>query len=61
MPRYFDIPGLIAFNGKLMRSARWGQDYGLKIKKVVMVATAATAAQMVPEILQTGERSVVFQ
>ena len=44
-----------------MHSARWDWDYQILGKKVGIVGTGATAAQIIPEIAQSTSQLVVFQ
>lgn len=61
IPKYPDIQGLNDFSGKLMHSARWDWDYDLRGKKIGIIGTGATAAQIIPEISQSCKSLVVFQ
>jgi len=61
MPRYPDIQGLSCFQGKVMHSARWDWDYELRGKRIGIIGTGATAAQIVPEVAKSCEQLVVFQ
>ena len=61
VPKYPEIPGLNTFRGKVMHSARWDWDYQIVGKKVGIVGTGATAAQIIPEIAQSTSQLVVFQ
>ena len=60
-PKYPNIQGLEKFQGKTMHSARWDWDYDLRGKKVGIIGTGATAAQIIPEIAQSCQQLVVFQ
>ena len=61
MPKYPDIPGLHKFEGKMMHSARWDWEYKLEGKKVAVIGTGATAAQIIPEIARSTSQLTVFQ
>jgi len=61
VPKYPDIPGLDSFAGKVMHSARWDWDYDVRAKRVGIIGTGATAAQIIPEIAQSCKSLVVCQ
>ncbi|MFJ7341490.1 flavin-containing monooxygenase [Streptomyces sp. NPDC101110] len=60
-PKVPDIPGLESFPGKVFHSARWDHDYDLRGKRVAMVGTGASAAQIVPAIQPDVSRLTLFQ
>ncbi|KAM5431502.1 hypothetical protein MferCBS31731_007815 [Microsporum ferrugineum] len=60
-PHYPSIPGIDAFNGKIMHSARWDWSYSIKGKKVGIIGNGATAAQIIPEIAPEVSHLTVFQ
>ena len=60
-PNYPNIKGLSNFKGKIVHSARWDPSYDLRGKRVGIIGTGATAAQIVPEVARECERLVVFQ
>jgi len=60
-PKYPQITGLEAFEGKTMHSARWDWDYNIQGKRVGIIGTGATAAQIIPEIAQHTSQLTVFQ
>ncbi|MER7478628.1 NAD(P)/FAD-dependent oxidoreductase [Streptomyces sp. NPDC126510] len=60
-PKVPDIPGLESFPGKVFHSARWDHDYDLRGKRVAMVGTGASAAQIVPSIQPDVSRLTLFQ
>jgi cation diffusion facilitator CzcD-associated flavoprotein CzcO len=65
------IPGLAEFQGHSFHSSRWDYKYtggdsdgglvGLKGKRVGVIGTAATAAQIVPHLAQWADHLYVFQ
>ena len=61
VPKYPDIPGLDSFTGKIMHSARWDWDYDVRAKRVGIIGTGATAAQIIPELAQPCKSLVVCQ
>ncbi|MFJ8110339.1 flavin-containing monooxygenase [Streptomyces sp. NPDC096132] len=60
-PKIPDIPGLDSFPGKVFHSARWDHDHDLTGKRVAMVGTGASAAQIVPAIQPSVSRLTLFQ
>lgn len=60
-PRWPDIPGLAAFGGKLMHTARWDRTFDASGKAVAVIGTAASAAQLVPEIAPQVRQLHIFQ
>ncbi|MEU6685612.1 NAD(P)/FAD-dependent oxidoreductase [Streptomyces sp. NPDC046832] len=60
-PKVPAIPGLESFPGKVFHSARWDHDYDLRGKRVAMVGTGASAAQIVPAIQPDVSRLTLFQ
>lgn len=60
-PHYPEIPSLDTFSGKIMHSARWDWDYNLPGKRVGIIGSGATAAQVIPEIVPQCAHLVVFQ
>ncbi|MEU6243142.1 NAD(P)/FAD-dependent oxidoreductase [Streptomyces sp. NPDC047024] len=60
-PKIPAIPGLDSFPGKVFHSARWDHGYDLRGKRVAMVGTGASAAQIIPEIQPKVGRLTLFQ
>ncbi|MFE7898879.1 flavin-containing monooxygenase [Streptomyces sp. NPDC057424] len=60
-PKIPDIPGLDSFPGKVFHSARWDHGCDLRGKRVAMVGTGASAAQIVPAIQPDVSRLTLFQ
>ncbi|MFD5948077.1 flavin-containing monooxygenase [Streptomyces collinus] len=60
-PKIPDIPGLDTFPGEVFHSARWDHDCDLRGKRVAMVGTGASAAQIVPAIQPEVSRLTLFQ
>jgi len=56
-----DIKGLKNFKGKVMHSAEWDHDYDFKDQNVVVVGSAASGVQIVPEVAKTARRVTVMQ
>ncbi|MEV7780235.1 NAD(P)/FAD-dependent oxidoreductase [Kitasatospora sp. NPDC088351] len=60
-PQIPDLPGLDTFPGKVFHSSRWDHDYDLAGRRVAMVGTGASAAQIIPSIQPKVGRLTVFQ
>jgi cation diffusion facilitator CzcD-associated flavoprotein CzcO len=56
-----DLPGLEAFEGARFHSARWDHGFDLTGKRVAVIGTGASAAQIVPAIQPSVEAMTVFQ
>ncbi|MFM8703017.1 MAG: flavin-containing monooxygenase [Planctomycetia bacterium] len=61
VPRVPDIPGLDRFEGPAFHSARWRHDVGLAGRRVAVIGTGASAIQIVPAIVDTVAKLLVFQ
>ncbi|MGY2084479.1 flavin-containing monooxygenase [Blastococcus sp. SYSU DS0539] len=60
-PTYPDIPGLDAFAGTVMHSARWDSAHDVTGEKVAVIGTGASAIQIVPAIQPQVESIAVYQ
>ena len=59
VPRYPDWPGLDEFEGVMFHTSRWEHEHELAGKRVAVVGTGSTAAQVVPALApQVGELTV---
>lgn len=56
-----DLAGLDTFTGPAFHSARWDDTVDLRGRRVAVVGSAASAVQIVPEILPEVERLHLFQ
>ena len=61
VPKMPDIEGIDDFEGKIIHSARWDNEYDLTGKRVAMIGTGATAIQLIPKIAGSVERLDVYQ
>lgn len=55
------IPGLADFEGRLMRSQEWDDDYDLAGKRVGVIGTGSTAVQLIPPLARRVAQLHVFQ
>ena len=61
-PKFPDIPGIDNFKGAKFHTAQW--DHDVKISdstRVGVIGTGSTAAQTIPELINTGAKVSVFQ
>jgi cyclohexanone monooxygenase len=56
-----DIAGLDSFAGALFHSARWSRDHDLAGETVGVIGSAASAVQLVPELVKEAGRVHLFQ
>jgi cation diffusion facilitator CzcD-associated flavoprotein CzcO len=61
VPRIPDWPGLETFAGPTFHTAHWQPDIDLTGKRVAVVGTGSTAAQVVPAVAAQAARLYVFQ
>ncbi len=60
-PKYPDIPGIDSFAGPSFHSARWDHTVDLVGKRVAVIGTGASSAQLIPEIADGVGELLVFQ
>jgi cation diffusion facilitator CzcD-associated flavoprotein CzcO len=60
-PSLPDIPGIEAFAGTIMHSARWDHSWQPDGRRVAVIGTGASAIQIVPSIQPAVEHLTVFQ
>jgi cation diffusion facilitator CzcD-associated flavoprotein CzcO len=60
-PMIPDIPGLEEFRGLHWHTARWNHQVDLRNKRVAVIGTGATAAQIVPELVGACQHLTLFQ
>jgi cation diffusion facilitator CzcD-associated flavoprotein CzcO len=56
-----NIEGLSEFRGAMFHTAEWNHDVDLDGKKVGIIGTGSTAAQVIPEVAEVADRLTVFQ
>jgi cation diffusion facilitator CzcD-associated flavoprotein CzcO len=61
VPRIPDWPGLDEFAGPMFHSSRWEHDHDLGGKRVAVIGTGSTSAQVVPAIAPYVGKLFVFQ
>jgi cyclohexanone monooxygenase len=60
-PLYPDVPGIDTSQGDSWHATRWNHDVPLEGKRVLMVGSAASAVQIVPEIAPVVKQLTVLQ
>ena len=60
-PRYPDVPGIEDFAGASFHGTRWDDNVELSGKRVVIVGSAASAVQIVPEVAKVAGSLTVLQ
>lgn len=60
-PNLPDIKGFNDFDGKIVHSARWDNDYDYAGKRVAVIGTGASAIQVVPQLGKTVGHLDVYQ
>ena len=61
-PKYPDIPGISSFAGIALHSARWDTQLDLTGKRIGVIGTGSSAAQLIPELINSPSTDVtVFQ
>ena len=60
-PRLPEIPGMALFKGESFHTAQWDQSASLKGKRVGVVGTGASAAQVITAIVDEVQTLTVFQ
>lgn len=61
VPQHSDIRGLEDFQGPKFHTARWDKNCSLEGKKVAIIGTGASAAQVLPAIAEVVDEVSVFQ
>ena len=61
IPSYPDIPGKDAFTGTSFHTANWNHDHDLTGERVAVIGTAASAIQLIPEIVDNVAHLDVYQ
>lgn len=60
-PRYPDWPGLDDFAGPKFHTSRWEPEHDLRGKRIAVVGTGSTSAQLLPAIADTAGHITLFQ
>jgi cyclohexanone monooxygenase len=60
-PRTPDFPGIAAFEGRIIHSTAWDDNYHFEGRRVGLIGTGATAVQLLPELAQKAADLTVYQ
>ncbi|MEZ5132123.1 MAG: NAD(P)/FAD-dependent oxidoreductase [Mycobacterium sp.] len=60
-PHTPDIPGIHGFEGKIIHTTAWDDDFDPAGKKIGLIGTGATAVQLIPELAKKAGDLTVFQ
>ncbi|WP_418060740.1 flavin-containing monooxygenase [Pimelobacter simplex] len=60
-PRIPELDGMAEFRGSIVHTSRWDASVDVTGKRVAVIGTGSTAAQVVPVIAQAAEKLSVFQ
>lgn len=60
-PHTPDIPGITGFEGKVIHTTAWDDDYNLAGKRIAIIGTGATAVQLIPELAKKASDLTVYQ
>ena len=60
-PKLPDIPGITGYDGKVIHTAEWDDDYDPTGRRVAIIGTGATAVQLIPELAKTAADLTVYQ
>src|SRR5580692_7948658 len=60
-PKYPEWPGLESFEGPVFHAARWDHEVSTDGRRVAVVGSGSTAAQLVPALAMTPTNVVMFQ
>lgn len=60
-PSFPDIKGLDSFNGEVFHTCQWDESVDLSGKRVGIIGTGSTAAQVIPEVAKVAKNLSVFQ
>ncbi|NIB44163.1 NAD(P)/FAD-dependent oxidoreductase [Pseudomaricurvus alkylphenolicus] len=56
-----DIPGIDTYAGTMFHTAEWDHSIDLRGKRIGVIGTGSTAAQVIPELVDMGAEVSVFQ
>ena len=60
-PKFPDVPGIDLFEGDSWHGTRWNHNVDLTGKRVIIVGSAASAVQIVPEVARVAGQLTVLQ
>ena len=60
-PHLPEIPGIHSFEGKVIHTAAWDDDYDPTGRRIALIGTGATAVQLIPELAEKAGELTVYQ
>ncbi|MDF2583239.1 MAG: FAD-dependent pyridine nucleotide-disulfide oxidoreductase [Mycobacterium sp.] len=60
-PKIPDIPGIESFDGRVIHTTEWQDDYDPAGKRIAVIGTGATAVQLIPELAKSAAELTVYQ
>jgi len=60
-PKMPEIDGIDSFEGKVIHTTAWEDDYNLTGRRAAVIGTGATAVQLIPEVAREVDELTVFQ
>jgi cation diffusion facilitator CzcD-associated flavoprotein CzcO len=60
-PKAPDIPGVVSFEGKVIHTTEWDDQYPLEGRRAAVIGTGATAVQLIPELTKKVAHLTVYQ
>lgn len=60
-PKIPDIPGIENFDGRVIHTTEWQDDYDPAGKRIAVIGTGATAVQLIPELAKSAAELTVYQ
>jgi cation diffusion facilitator CzcD-associated flavoprotein CzcO len=61
LPKHTDFPGASSFSGRMFHTAQWDHSHNLAGRRVAIIGTGASAAQVLPAIAPEVAEVTVFQ
>lgn len=60
-PHLPEVPGIHSFEGKVIHTAAWDDDYDPTGRRIALIGTGATAVQLIPELAEKAGELTVYQ
>ncbi len=60
-PRVPDIAGITSFDGKIIHTTDWDDDFDPAGRRIAVIGTGATAVQLIPELAKSAAELTVYQ
>ena len=60
-PAIPDIPGIADFEGKVIHTTKWENDFDASGRRIAVIGTGATAVQLIPELAKRAADLTVYQ